>query len=92
MNTTSWIIPKVRKKDKKDNFHGLYVNEFLIPFQLPEDPDDLIVALDDTTLIEGQHYAIDRSLLIVQEQSLGLNVDDSLEVKLTITDQSTTDS
>ena len=98
--TTSYTIPKVKKGTNLPYF-GLKTNNFIIPFPY-FNTADVVVAMrgnlndttgrDDTLLIEGTHYTISGSILTLDEQSLGLNSGDSLDVILSATRNTILDS
>ena len=90
MTTTTYTIPKVRKGTNLPYF-GLQITSFSLPFPYFK-TTDVVVAIrgnlddvsgkDDVLLIEGQNYAIDGSRLIIDEESLGLDITNSLSIKL----------
>ena len=92
--TTSvqYRIPKVRKKSANQPIYGLDAISFMLPFNYFM-KDHIVVAIrgntknntDDRLLTLNSNYTIDGSLLTIDEESLNLEVADSLDIILNIT-------
>ena len=90
--TTTYTIPKVRKKSANQPIYGLDAISFILPFPYVM-KSDVVVAIrgntnnntDDRLLTLNTHYTIDGSLLTLDEESLGLEASDSLDIILNIT-------
>ena len=84
--SVNYLIEKVRKKSANEPYYGLAATDFLIPFKYRQ-PSDLVVALlvvgQDSVLTNDQ-YTIDGSVLRLDEESLGLDIGNSLTVSLNI--------
>ena len=91
--STTYTIPKVRKGTNLPYF-GLDIISVLLPFPY-FNTTDVVVALrgnlndtsgkDDVLLVEGTNYSINGSMLTLDEQSLGLDAGNSLDVILSAT-------
>ena len=90
--TTTYVIPKVRKRSANQPIYGLDAVSFLLPFNYFM-KDHVVVAIrgntknntDDRLLTLNTHYTLDGSLLTLDEESLGLEATDSLDIILDIT-------
>ena len=90
--TTTYTIPKVRKKSANQPIYGLDVISFMLPFSYFM-KDHIVVAIrgntknnsEDRLLTLNTHYTIDGSLLTLDEESLNLEASDSLDIILNIT-------
>lgn len=91
--TTTYTIPKV-KKGTNTPYFGLDITSFLIPFPY-FNTSDVVVAMrgdlnndtgkDDVLLVKDQNYSINGSMLTLDEQSLGLDASDGLDVIISAT-------
>ena len=82
--TTTYKIPKVKKRATNLPYFGLQTTSFLIPFPYFK-ASDVVVSLhtadnQDTLLVENTNYVIDGSVLRLNEESLGLNEGSDQEV------------
>ena len=81
MTTIKYTVPKV-KKGTNLPYYGLSNNSFLIPFPY-FNTSDVIVSMqttEDILLTEGTNYEINGSVLVLDEESLNLDIDSGLDI------------
>ena len=84
--SVNYTIQKVKKKSANMPYFGLAATDFLIPFPYRQ-PSDLVVALlviGEDDVLTPDKYTVDGSVVRLDEDSLGLDIGNSLTVSLNI--------